>query len=413
MTALRFGIGGRLYALLAVFALGCARLASGLIWLQNARAFEARQRQLGTLVDTAIGVLDAHRRLALSGAMTESEAKERALSILSSVRYGQGEYFFAMDQDMILLMNPESVQRIGKSTLDLTDKNGFAFNRDLQRQIKASGSGSISYVWNRPGSQTPIGKTSVAKLYAPWGFTVATGVYSDDLDADLWTTSVQAGGMTALLLVVLSVLAWLTGRNIVRPIDRLAADADRLAAGDTTAKFEMTRRRDEIGRVAVAVARFRDHVIEQQRLTEQYAEAVKAREEHNARIEAAVERFGNSVNEVLSDVGQNASTMRDTAKALSRVSGGHERDFRERADGLARHAGAGREHLDRERRDQRDAQLGRIRAVGGGPGRQRRRPAGRGGGQLLPGAADRTDGPPRRERPGLQRSRAAARLSWF
>ena len=57
-------IRGRLYALVVIFALGCATLAGVLIWLQNERAIEARRHTLQQLVDSAIGVLEVHRKLA-------------------------------------------------------------------------------------------------------------------------------------------------------------------------------------------------------------------------------------------------------------------------------------------------------------------------------------------------------------
>ena len=316
---MRFKIGGRLYALLALFAVGFVAAMAGLIWLQSSRALDARGRELGSLVDVAVGVLDSHRKLAATGAITEAEAKQRALAVLANMRYGRGEYYFVMDPQTVMLMHPESPQLIGKPQIDLKDANGHAFIRDMQEQLKTSGVARVSYVWPKAGSNIPIGKMSVAKLHAPWGYWVGTGVYNDDLADDLWNTLLQAGIVTLFLLILLAGMAVLTARSIVRPMARLVTNAGRLAGGDTTVTFE-SERSDEIGEVAVAVAKFCDHVIEQRRLTAEFAEEVKAREERNQRIEDAVERFRVSVDEVMSDVGQNASAMRDTAKALSGIS---------------------------------------------------------------------------------------------
>ena len=235
------------------------------------------------------------------------------------MRYGRGEYYFVMDPQVVLVMHPTAPQLVGKPQIDQKDASGYAFNRDMQQQLKTAGVARVTYVWPKAGSDVPIGKMSVAKIYGPWGYTVGTGVYSDDLRDDLWSTVVQAGVVTISLLVVLAILGGLTKRSIVRPMARLVDSADKLAGGDTTVTFE-SERTDEIGKVAVAVARFRDHVIEQQHLAAQFAGEVKAREERNHRIEEAVERFRVSVEEVMSDVGQNASAMRDTAKALSGIS---------------------------------------------------------------------------------------------
>jgi methyl-accepting chemotaxis protein len=313
-------IGGRLYLLLALFALGLGMLTGGLIWFQKSRAVEARQRELAGLVDVAVGVLDTHQKLAAAGTMSLADARQRALAVLAGMRYRGDEYFFVMDSNLVLMMNPAATQLVGKSMTDVKDANGLLFNREIQRQIKDGGVASVAYVWPKPGSSVPIGKLSVAKPYAPWGYIVGTGVYNDDLEADLWKVATQTALATAVVLMLLAAMAFMTSRGIVRPMGRLAEDADRLAGGDTAVAFEEATRSDEIGRIAVAVSKFRDTVIEQQRLAAEFADEVKARNERNARIETAVEGFRASVNEVVCDVGQNASAMRDVATALTGLS---------------------------------------------------------------------------------------------
>lgn len=128
---MRLRIVGRLYALIALFAIGCAMLAAGLIWLQSRHAGEARQRELTHLVEAAIGVLDGHYKLAQSGTISEQEAKVRALAAIGTMRYGQGDYFFVQDRQMVMLMHPVIAELVGKPQLDLKDANGVGFNREI------------------------------------------------------------------------------------------------------------------------------------------------------------------------------------------------------------------------------------------------------------------------------------------
>jgi len=81
---MRVGIQGRLYALVGLFAIGCATLAGALIWLQGQRATEARQQSLEQLVDIAIGVLDAQKKLADAGTVPVEEAKNTPGALLFS-----------------------------------------------------------------------------------------------------------------------------------------------------------------------------------------------------------------------------------------------------------------------------------------------------------------------------------------
>ena len=52
---LQFGIRGRLYLLVGLFAIGCAALAATLIWLQSERTYTARMHSLQQLVTAATG----------------------------------------------------------------------------------------------------------------------------------------------------------------------------------------------------------------------------------------------------------------------------------------------------------------------------------------------------------------------
>src|SRR5258708_2354323 len=83
---MRLGIGGRLYVLVGLFAVGCALLAAVLIWLGGERAMQARRTALRQVADVAFGVLDAHSELAQSGVVSDEEARKRAFNVLSHMR---------------------------------------------------------------------------------------------------------------------------------------------------------------------------------------------------------------------------------------------------------------------------------------------------------------------------------------
>src|SRR5215467_13282383 len=117
----RLRVSGRLYALVVLFALGCAALAGMLIWLQGQRAIAARQQSLQQLVDATIGVLDAHKKLADAGEMSMDEAKKRALKVIENMRYGHGDYFTIRSSEGITLMHPTAPQTVGTNRDQVAD----------------------------------------------------------------------------------------------------------------------------------------------------------------------------------------------------------------------------------------------------------------------------------------------------
>jgi methyl-accepting chemotaxis protein len=118
-----------------------------------------------------------------------------------------------------------------------------------------------------------------------------------------------------------ALVAFFIARGITRPLGELVSDATRLSGGDTSAEFNAATRTDEIGQVAGAVAKFRDNVIAQQDAAKAFAGEVAAREAFNHGMESAVEEFRTTADELLSMVGENADVMKQTAEALTAISG--------------------------------------------------------------------------------------------
>ena len=81
------------------------------------------------------------------------------------------------------------------------------------------------------------------------------------------------------VLAVTLLLAWLGAQFISRPIQKMTEVVKHLAAGDTNVDIPYRDRADEIGKIASAVAVFRDNALEARRLE---AEAEAARQEVDA-----------------------------------------------------------------------------------------------------------------------------------
>src|ERR1700681_1614270 len=207
---MRIGLSQRLYLLVALFAVGCAALAATLIWLQEQRAWDARGRQLEALVESAIGVMEAHKALADKGVMPEEEAKQRAISILTNMHYGNYDYFIVWG------MSPEvpafasgsrNQQPPGKPQIDNPDRAGKPFVRELYAELQKSGQMLQHILWSRPNSDVLVTKTNFAKVYQPWKLIIMTGLFGDDIAVERNGAMYQAAGATFALVLVLGLIA--------------------------------------------------------------------------------------------------------------------------------------------------------------------------------------------------------------
>ncbi len=139
--------------------------------------------------------------------------------------------------------------------------------------------------------------------------------------AELANSQVTLYISTALILVAGMVLSLLLARSIIGPLAELVKDTERLSGGDTTAEFKTALRGDEIGQVSGAVAKFRDTVIAQQEAARSFASEAEQREALSRNVGIAVEGFRTTANELLATVGENAGIMKQTAQALTGISG--------------------------------------------------------------------------------------------
>jgi methyl-accepting chemotaxis protein len=320
-SLIRLRIRGRLYVLVAIFAAGCAAIAGILVWLQSERLMGARVRQLESLVDASFGVLDSARALAESGAMSEDDARKRALSTIGTMKYGHGDYYVVWSNSakIELLMTGGRKDTIGQSQVDQKDLNGRYFQREMVRDVQASGKSINHFLWTRPNSKDPVGKTNVAKLYKPWNLIVAAGVFDDDLNAERLAMIVQTGSIAALLILILAAVAIWLARGISNPLGRLRSVMLDLAENRKPSEQIDSNRDDEIGEMARAVAVFQSSaaqraVLEEKALTEQGARAAR-----QTRVDTLIAEFRSTIGGVLEAVNANMSRLGQTAKALTSI----------------------------------------------------------------------------------------------
>ena len=253
---MRFNIGARLNLLIAAFAVGCITLSGSLIWLSNQQSFTARQKTLQQLVDSAIGVLDAHKKLVDQGKLKEDEAKQLALSIIGNMRYNGTDYFFGRNIDGITILNPGAPDTVGRRRDDAQDSRGKFYAREMTDIVRTVGQGFITYTFKKPGTDIELEKVSYLKLYKPWGIAIGTGVYIDDLQATqreaLWNASL----VTLALLSALALITYFVSHGIVRPISRITHAMRDITAGRSPDVTAEATRSDEIGEMARALGVF-------------------------------------------------------------------------------------------------------------------------------------------------------------
>jgi cytochrome c len=85
-------------------------------------------------------------------------------------------YVFLMDLNGTMLAHPMSPTLIGKNLLATPDKAGKMFFQDFVAAAK-KGEGWVTYLWPKPGSDTPVKKTTYIYRVPGKDLFVGAGIY--------------------------------------------------------------------------------------------------------------------------------------------------------------------------------------------------------------------------------------------
>ncbi|CAI9414028.1 Methyl-accepting chemotaxis protein [Pleomorphomonas sp. T1.2MG-36] len=309
----------------AIVLLAIAGLATiGYLGYSDLRSELLGQKKLALQdqVQTAQSMIEGFRDRALKGEMSLAEAQEAAKAVLRPVRFGPDKnYFFIYEADGKNVLLPGKPELEGKSLIDMKDVNGKPLIRDMLAIAKAGG-GNYEYLWVKPGDKDPSLKLAYATMIEGWNWMLGTGFHVADIEVSLAASTRRIGLITLVSLLMLGALSFVVARGIAGPLSRLTRSMDRLQGGDLDAEISGATRKDEIGLIGRAVARFRD--LQRERIAaEAEAEAARAAAMERSRRDALTglaDGFDRSFRETSAGIESTATGFERVASDLLAVS---------------------------------------------------------------------------------------------
>ena len=209
-----------------------------------------KEKELKTrhLVESAYSVIDSFYKLSKDGKMTEQEAKSLAMSTVGSMRYEGKEYFWINDMHPTMIMHPMKPELNGKDLSDSKDPKGKKLFVEFVETIKKNGSGSVYYMWPKPGLSEPVEKVSFVKGFEPWGWIVGSGIYINDVNQMFLESVFKYLVIAGVLLIIIVIVCWLIKEGIVKRI-RLIQDQVKIVAGGNMTGECLIPGKDEISEI--------------------------------------------------------------------------------------------------------------------------------------------------------------------
>jgi signal-transduction protein with cAMP-binding, CBS, and nucleotidyltransferase domain/PAS domain-containing protein len=191
-----------------------------------------KKEMIREIVSSSVSIADTFRRQARAGKISEAAAQAAAILQIQNIRYGIGnkDYCWITDLQPRMIRHPYRPDLNGTDLSGFRDPKGKRLFVEMVQAVKKNGAGYIDYMWqwmDDPGRIVP--KISYVREFKPWGWIIGTGIYIEDIRAEI------AGIKKRLLLVLLLILAamallltFIVRQNLKTEMKRTAAERDLL-----------------------------------------------------------------------------------------------------------------------------------------------------------------------------------------
>jgi ABC-type multidrug transport system fused ATPase/permease subunit len=225
------------------------------------------------ITDVAYGSIEAayHRTTELpqdSAGLVESTRKailDQCLLDLSKVRFDNGEGYFWVTNNTVphptMLMHAEKMNLVGEVLSDPKYNVERHESRNIY-QVRAEQSNKnsdayVEYVMKKPGTDVVNNKISYSRLFAPLGWIVSTGIYTDQIDEavalkkealskQITNIVLLITGVSTIILLIGLVVAFSFSQQLTSAIVTIKEKVGLLAKGHQVEGLK-TDRNDEVG----------------------------------------------------------------------------------------------------------------------------------------------------------------------
>ena len=183
-----------------------------------------------------------------AGTITKEEGQKRALELIKKIRFGSTGYFYVFNREPRIVTVPIKPEMEGKMVDTFKDANGQLIYVELSKLGRNPEGGFLNLMFAKPGKEGVYPKLNYVKCFEPWEWNIGTGIYMDDLQAQIRTLTWSILGVLLLLSGVLFVLVRTFVNRMTRPLAELV---DGLRQSDLTKEISI-QVEDEIGQAAQA-----------------------------------------------------------------------------------------------------------------------------------------------------------------
>ena len=189
---------------------------------------DRKRENIRQLTQVAWGVLNEAADEVENGHFSLEQAQTLAKNRISAMRYGveNKDYFWIQDTSPRILMHPYRTDLNDQDVSDFKDAQGTRIFVAFAELVKEKGEGYISYVWQwKDDSDRLEPKESYIRSFEPWGWIIGTGIYVNDVKAEIAALRSYIVKISiAVISIVLVLLLYLIRQGMLLEKSRIEAE---------------------------------------------------------------------------------------------------------------------------------------------------------------------------------------------
>ena len=190
-----------------------------LLPLIKEKLMDGKREMIRELTESSWSILASHAQKEKDGLLTREMAQASAIENLRHLRYGPElkDYFWINDMQPRIVMHPYRPDLEGQDISGYSDPNGKRLFVEFVKVVNAASAGYVDYEWQwKDDPDRIVPKISYVKGFEPWGWIVGTGIYVEDVRAEIASiTRTLTLICLGILFVIVVLSVYIVRRSVI------------------------------------------------------------------------------------------------------------------------------------------------------------------------------------------------------
>ena len=190
---------------------------------------ERKREMIAELANSAWSILAHYAQGEQQGTMSREQAQADAVERIRALRYGRDakDYFWITDMHPRMIMHPYRPDLEGQDLSGLTDSDGVRPFVEFADTVREHDRGYVHYSWQWHDVPEQIAaKESYVRAFRPWGWVIGTGMYVEDVQADIEAITRRVVNISVIFTCLITLLLVVVAYQSLK-VERRRSEAER------------------------------------------------------------------------------------------------------------------------------------------------------------------------------------------